>query len=81
MKHKISFSYNWYQSNKDRYIVKTYLINGIPFTFDDLPLILQDHPEIILQADRNLTYTPEYLYKKSFYFFLIKLTLQCPLLL
>lgn len=67
MKYKISFSYNWYETEEDRYIIKTYLINGIPFTFDELPDIFQNHPEIIIQANKNLTYTPEFFYLKSFY--------------
>jgi len=67
MRYKITTSYNWYETDEDTFIIKTYYINGIAFTFDDIPEIFQDHPEIIIQANQNLTYTPEYFYLKSFY--------------
>jgi len=67
MKYKITTSYNWYETKEDRFIIKTYYINGIAFTFDELPSIVQDDPEIIKQANHHLTYTPEFFYLKSFY--------------
>ena len=67
MKYKITFSYNWYETGEDRYIIKTYYINGIAFTFDDIPLIFQDNLEIVEQANKNLIHTPEYFYLKSTY--------------
>jgi preprotein translocase subunit SecB len=67
MKYKISYSYNWYETKTDRFIIKTYYINDVAFTFDEVPSIFQDHPEIIIQANKNLTYNPEYFYQKSFY--------------
>jgi len=67
MEYKLSYSYNWYETEDERCIVKTYHINGVPFTFDNVPDELQIHPEIIIQANKNLTYTPEYFYLKSFY--------------
>jgi hypothetical protein len=85
MKYEISFSYNWYETETDRSIIKTYYINGVAFTFDDVPSIFQDHPENIIQANKNLTYTPEYFYLKSFYLmleechpFLFELELENP---
>jgi hypothetical protein len=66
-KHKITHSYNWYQTEDDRFIIKTYSINNIPFTFDELPLIIQEDSEIIKRADEQLTLTPEIFYLKSFY--------------
>jgi len=67
MKYKITYSYNWYKVEDDKFIIKTYHINGIPFTFDDLPTIMQDDPEIIAKAEQQLTMTPEIFYQKSFY--------------
>jgi hypothetical protein len=67
MKYKITTSYNWYETQEDRFIIKTYYINGIAFTFDELPSIIQDDPEIINKANQHLTYTPEFFYLKSFY--------------
>jgi len=67
MSYKITYTYNWYQTPEDKFIIKTYYINNIPFTFDDIPDIAQDDPEIIQKAEQQLTYTPEEFYKKSFY--------------
>ena len=67
MSYKITHSYNWYKTPEDRFLIRTYLINHIPFTFDDLPAIVQDDPEIIKMAEEQLTLSPEILYKKSFY--------------
>jgi hypothetical protein len=67
MKYKITTSYNWYETTEDRFIIKTYYINSIPFTFDELPSLMQDDPEIIAKAEQQLTMTPEIFYQKSFY--------------
>ena len=67
MKYKITCSYNWYVTTEDRFIIKTYYINGIAFTFDELPSIAQEDPEIIAKAEQQLTMTPEIFYLKSFY--------------
>jgi hypothetical protein len=67
MKYKITHSYNWYVTEDDKFIIKTYYINGIAFTFDDIPEIAQDDPEIIAKAEQQLTMTPEIFYQKSFY--------------
>jgi hypothetical protein len=67
MKHKITYSYNWYKTDTERFIIKTYHINNIPFTFDELPSIIQNDSEIIERANEQLTMTPEIFYQKSFY--------------
>ena len=67
MKYKITCSYNWYETTEDRFIIKTYYINGIAFTFDELSSIEQEDPEIIAKAEQQLTMTPEIFYLKSFY--------------
>lgn len=67
MKHKIHTSYNWYQTDSERFLIKTYYINGIAFTFDEIPKISQDNLDIINEANQNLTHTPEFFYLKSFY--------------
>lgn len=66
-KHKITHSYNWYKTSEDKFIIKTYHINSIPFTFDEIPSIVQDDPEIIKRAEEQLTLSPEIFYQKSFY--------------
>ena len=67
MKYKITYSYNWYNTDTERFIIKTYYINNIPFTFDEILKIMQDDPEIIAKAEQQLTMTPEIFYQKSFY--------------
>ena len=67
MKYKITTSYNWYETEDDKFIILTYYINGISFTFDEIPIIMQDDPEIIQKANEHLTYDPEFFYQKSFY--------------
>lgn len=67
MKYKITTSYNWYKTEDDKYIIKTYYINGIAFTFDEILEKSQDDPEIIAKAEQQLTMTPEIFYQKSFY--------------
>jgi hypothetical protein len=67
MSYKITCTYNWYQTQEDKFIIKTYYINNIPFTFDDIPEIAQNDPEIIAKAEQQLTMTPEIFYQKSFY--------------
>ena len=67
MKYKITTSYNWYETEDDKFIILTYYINGIAFTFDEILEELQDDPEIIAKAEQQLTMTPEIFYQKSFY--------------
>ena len=67
MKYNITHSFNWYETDTERYIIKTYSINHIPFTFDDLIDIFQDDHEIIKKANEQLTLTPEIFYLKSCY--------------
>ena len=67
MSYKITYTYNWYKTPQDKFIIKTYYINGIPFTFDELPEIGQNDPEIISKADQQLLMTPEIFFQKSFY--------------
>jgi hypothetical protein len=67
MRYKITTSYNWYETEGERFIIKTYYINGIAFTFDEILEELQQDPEIIEKANKGLTYDPEYFFLKSFY--------------
>ncbi len=67
MSYKITYSYNWYQTPEDKFIIKTYHINDIPFTFDEILEELQNDPEIIEKAEQQLLMTPEIFYQKSFY--------------
>jgi hypothetical protein len=67
MKYTICTSYNWYQTDIEKFIIKTYYINGVAFTFDEIPNSLQDNPDIIQEANNNPTHTPEFFFLGSFY--------------
>ena len=63
MTYKISREY-CYNNEK---IVDMYLINGVPFTFDELPDGHLYDQDLCRAADKNRTFEPEDLYKSSFY--------------
>lgn len=65
MKYKISQKYCWYDDYS--MIVKMYFINEIPFTFDELEEPYPNDENILREADKNPYYTPEDLYRYSFY--------------
>lgn len=65
MKYKISTAYCWYDNGS--MIVLMYFINGVPFTFDELPDGHLYDQELIKLADEQLQYDPEDLFKSSFY--------------
>lgn len=67
MKYKITTSYNWYKTEYETFIIKTFYINQVPFTFDEIPKIIQDDPEVIKQANENRLLTPSIFYQSSFY--------------
>ena len=48
-------------------IVQMWKLMGIPFTFDELPKLIQDNPEIVLDAQTTTSYTMEDLYRFSDY--------------
>jgi len=61
--YKITSSYCYHNGE----IVDMYFINGIPFTFDDIPLIMQQDPYIQIEAENNYEYTVEDMYRSSNY--------------
>ena len=63
MKYKITSQYCYYEG----VIVDMYFINGIPFTFDEIPTVMQDDPYIQIEAENNLEYSSEDLYLWSTY--------------
>jgi len=65
MKYRIDTTYAWY--NNKSIIVFMYFINGVPFTFDDIPDSYMYDCEVLEIADNNRTFEPEDLYKASFY--------------
>ena len=67
MKYKLNVGYRWINTSYESFIVKMYFIQEMPFTFDELPQIIQDDPEIILEASENKRYTDEDIYLSSIY--------------
>ena len=65
MKYRIDTAYVWYARGTT--IVLMYFINGVPFTFDELPHSDLHTTEIIEEANQNLAYEPEELYQSSYY--------------
>ena len=65
MKYRLDARYVWY--NEGTQIVLMYFIEGIPFTFDELPDECIFDLELISVADKERRYEPEDLYKTSFY--------------
>lgn len=44
-----------------------FFVNGIPFTFDDIPLIMQDDPYVQIEANNHHSYTSDDMYRWSSY--------------
>ena len=57
MKYVIETNYAWY--NKESTLILVYFINGVPFTFDELPEIAKQHPEVIEIANSEKRWEPE----------------------
>ena len=61
MKYKITTNYCWFRGGS--MIVKMYYINGMPFTFDELPDgHLRDH-DLIKEADKQRTFDDADMYQ------------------
>ena len=65
MKYKITSDYCWF--NHGDMIVRMYFINGVPYTFDEIPFITQNDPDIMSKADKNRDYDMEDLYNSTDY--------------
>ncbi len=63
MKYTLSQSYVFYMGE----VVRMYFIQGIPFTFDELPSLIQDHPAVQTEALGHRDYDDEDLYLWSNY--------------
>jgi len=66
MKYILSQSYCFYMNE----IVRMYFIQGIPYTFDELPKLIQDHPSIQNEALMHRDYDDEDMYLYSNYLIL-----------
>ena len=47
MKYQLSTEYPWYDTKEESKVVLVYMIQGIPFTFDELPEIARNLPEVV----------------------------------
>lgn len=63
MKYTLSQSYCFYMGE----VVRMYFIQGIPYTFDELPQIVQDHPAVQTEALQHRDYDDEDMYLYSNY--------------
>lgn len=48
-------------------VVRMYFIQNIPYTFDELPQLIQDHPSVQTEALSHRDYDDEDLFKYSTY--------------
>lgn len=65
MKYQLSTKYVWY--NHETMLVLLYCIQGIPFTFDELPSIAYDNPEVLGLAKKEKSWEVEEMYRASMY--------------
>jgi len=63
MKYTLSQSYVFYMGE----VVRMYFIQGLPYTFDELPQIIQDHPSVQTEALSHRDYDDEEMFKISNY--------------
>jgi len=59
--YKITTSYNWYIAEGEKYLIKSFLINRIPYTFDEIEPHQMTN-DMINQANLNKKYTTEEMY-------------------
>jgi hypothetical protein len=48
-------------------VVRMYFIQGLPYTFDELPQIIQDHPSVQTEALSHRDYDDEDMFRYSNY--------------
>jgi hypothetical protein len=48
-------------------VVRMYFIENMPYTFDELPSLVQDHPAVQTEALQNYDYDDEDMYRYSNY--------------
>ncbi len=63
MDYKLSQRYCFYMGS----VVRMYFIQDIPYTFDELPIIIQEHPSIQVEAMEGRDYTDEDLWRWNSY--------------
>ena len=67
MNYRIDTEYAWYDTQEGSKIIFVYMIQNVPFTFDELPEIARNLPEVVQTADENKRWSSEEMYKSSIY--------------
>ena len=67
MKYRIETEYAWYDTPEGSKVILVYFIQNVPFTFDELPEIARNLPEVTQSADGNKRWSTEEMYKASMY--------------
>ena len=67
MKYRIDTTYAWYGGENGSCLILVYLIQNIPFTFDELPEIAKYQPEILETANKGKKWSIEEMYRSSMY--------------
>ena len=67
MNYRIDTEYAWYDTQEGSKVILVYMIQNVPFTFDELPEIARNLPEVVQTADGNKRWSSEEMYKSSIY--------------
>ena len=67
MKYQLGAEYAWYDTQEGSKVILVYMIQNVPFTFDELPEIARNLPEVVQTANKNKRWSSEEMYKTSMY--------------
>ena len=67
MKYQLSTEYAWYDTREGSNVILVYFIQNVPFTFDELPEIARNLPEVEQTANENKRWSSEEMYQSSMY--------------
>ena len=67
MKYQIETEYAWYDTPEGSKVILVYMIQNVPFTFDELPEIARNLPEVVKDADESKRWSTEEMYRASMY--------------
>lgn len=67
MNYRIDTEYAWYDTPEGSKVILVYMIQNVPFTFDELPEIARNLPEVVQTADGNKRWSSEEMYRSSIY--------------
>ena len=67
MKYQLETEYAWYDTPEGSKVILVYFIQNVPFTFDELPEIARNLPEVVKAADESKRWSTEEMYRASMY--------------